>query len=61
MNNSTAEEFKTFNLRITRDLWLFLKKHAADRAMPMTEIATDLLVKYRKKVENKLTQQSMDV
>lgn len=50
------EEIKTFNMRIPRDIWLFLKKTSADQDISMTEIIVRCVDKYKKRLESKLTE-----
>lgn len=49
------KEIKTFNVRLPKDTWLFLKKTAAEQGVSMTDIIIRCVEKYRKKLENKLT------
>lgn len=46
---------KIFNVRMSRDLWAFLKKKGVDREMSLNEIILDITRKYRDKCEKKLT------
>lgn len=46
---------KNFNLRMSRDLWIFLKERSARSEISMTEIILYCVEKYKKKFENKLT------
>lgn len=46
---------KIFNVRLEKDLWSFLKKKGVDREMSLNEMIIDLIKKYKKKCENKLT------
>lgn len=48
------QELKTFNVRLPKDLWLFLKKESADQETSMCEIILTCLTKYRKNKEKKL-------
>lgn len=50
-----SEEIKTFNMRVPKDVWLFLKKQAAAQETSMTEIILRCVEKYKKKIESKLT------
>jgi predicted HicB family RNase H-like nuclease len=50
MNN-----IKTFNIRIPRELWVFLKKSSVDQDRSMNEIIVSCIEKLKKKKENKLT------
>jgi hypothetical protein len=49
------EDIKPFNLRIERDLWVFLKKHSVDQNKSMTEIIGKIIRRYKNKCEKKLT------
>ncbi len=60
MTNETIE-YKSFNLRMKKELWMFLKKTAASHEMNMSEILLSCLEKYKRKLENKLTQLNIDV
>jgi hypothetical protein len=50
-------KIKSFNLKMSRDLWLFLKEKSAkeDRSM------TDIIVKSIEKMKNKNDKKSIDV
>ena len=39
---------KTFNMRMPRDLWIFLKKTAAEQEVSMTDIIIRCVDKYKK-------------
>ncbi len=45
------ENVKTFNVRISKDLWAFVKKSAVDNDVSMNHVVTKCLEKYRKHVE----------
>lgn len=47
---------KIFNVRMTRELWAFLKKKGVDREISLNEVIIDLAKKYKEKCEKKLTQ-----
>jgi len=49
------EDIKPFNLRIEKDLWVFLKKHSVDQDCSMTEIIGKIIRKYKNKCEKNLT------
>ena len=58
MTKNTSKEvveFKTFNIRMPKDMWMFLKKASAMQETSMTEILMSVLDKYRKKIEPKLS------
>ncbi len=48
-------DIKTFNMRMPKETWLFLKKQAAAQEVSMTEIILRCVDKYKKKFDNKLT------
>ena len=48
-------EKKIFNVRMTRELWSFLKKKGVDRELSLNEIIIDLAKKYQRRCEKKLT------
>lgn len=52
---SNKQEIKSFNMRVPRDTWLFLKKVSAEQGISMTEIIIRCVEKYKKRLENKLT------
>ena len=54
-------EIKNFNMRISKDLWLFLKHEAATKDTSMTDIIVSCIEKHKKKVESKLTRTDTDV
>lgn len=60
MANTVKEEpgieYKNINVKVTKDMWLFLKKISIDKSLSMTDIANSLLDKYRKREESKLLQ-----
>ncbi len=61
MSRDIPDNIKIFNIRMEKDLWVFLKTNAAEREIYMTDIVIDCLTQYRKKVEKKLTQKHIDV
>ncbi len=50
-----TSDIKTFNMRMPKEMWLFLKKTAASQEVSMTDIILRCVDKYKKKLENKLT------
>lgn len=48
-----TKDLKTFNVRMPKDTWLFLKKTAASQETSMSEIIIRCVEKYRKKLEEK--------
>ena len=53
MKNDT-KDIKALNIRIPKDLWVFLRKAALDQETSMNEIIIRCVEKYRKKIENKV-------
>jgi predicted HicB family RNase H-like nuclease len=53
--NKMNQQIKTFNIRIPKDTWLFLKKAAIAQETSMNEIIIRCVEKYRKKIEKGLT------
>lgn len=54
-------DLKTFNMRMPRETWLFLKKQAALQEVSMTEIILRCVEKYKRKFDNKLTDEDTNV
>lgn len=52
---TTKQKMKTFNVRMPKDLWAFLKKKGVDRETSLNNIIIDLAKKYKEKREKKLT------
>ncbi len=50
-----VSEVKNFNMRLSKDLWVFLKNESTAKETSMTDIITSCIEKHRKKIENKLT------
>ena len=48
-------EIKSFNVKIPKELWAFLKKRSVDVNTSMNSILTILLMKEKEKIEKKLT------
>ncbi len=59
--DTDSPDLKIFNMRLPKDLWLFLKNAAAAQEIAMSDIIIDSLSKYRKKYENKLTNKNINV
>jgi len=56
------KDIKTFNVRLTKELWLFLKKEAANRETSMTDLIELCVAKFKKNCEKKeLTNSGADV
>jgi predicted HicB family RNase H-like nuclease len=52
---SKKTDIKTFNMRMPKDIWMFLKKTAAEQEESMTDIIVRCVKKYKKKFDDKLT------
>lgn len=46
-------ETKTFNMKMPKELWMFLKRTAADKEVSMTEIVNTCVEKYKKRLDSK--------
>ncbi len=46
---------KTFNVRLNKDLWSFIKKKGVDREMSLNQLIVELITKYKNKCEKRLT------
>ena len=49
------KEIKMFQMRMPKDMWVFLKKAAIDQEVSMMDIIVRCVDKYKKRMENKLT------
>ena len=49
-----TQSIKAFNIRLPKDIWIFLKKMAAEQEKSMTEIISTCLTKYKEKCEKKV-------
>lgn len=55
-------KYKTFNVKMPSELWLFLKMLSARREVPMNKIIQDCLEKLKEKNEKKmLTNKDADI
>ena len=45
------DDMKAFQVRLPREIWVFLKKKAAEGDISMANIIIDCLTKYKKKCE----------
>jgi hypothetical protein len=62
LRNEIMKNIKTFNVRLEKSLWIFLKKEAAIRETSMTELITFCIEKFKKKCDKKeLTKSGADV
>jgi len=46
-------ELKYFNMRLPKEVWMFLKKSAAAQELSMTDIIVESVDMYKKKLEKK--------
>lgn len=46
-------EKKSFNVRLSKDLWVFLKKESLTREVSMTEIIENCIIKLKDKIDKK--------
>lgn len=53
----TSKDIKMFQIRMPRDMWVFLKKTAIDQEVSMVEIIVRCVGKYKKRMENRLTEE----
>lgn len=60
MSKQTAD-VKIFNMRIDKELWLFLKGQAAVRETSMTEIIVSCIEKHKRMIEKRLTRTDTNV
>lgn len=49
------KDIKLFQMRMPKDMWIFLKKTAIDQEISMMDIIVRCVDKYKKRMENKLT------
>jgi hypothetical protein len=57
----SMQEFKAFNLRMPREIWVFLRKQSIVQEKAMNAIILGLIEKYKKSLEKKLTSDDMVV
>jgi hypothetical protein len=50
-----AGDIKNFNMRIRKELWMFLKIEASTKETSMTDIIVACIEKHKKSIEKKLT------
>lgn len=55
MSKENNKDIKTFNVRLPKELWLFLKQEAMNQEVSMADIIVRCISKYKKKFDNKLT------
>jgi predicted HicB family RNase H-like nuclease len=55
MRKSPILKEKSFNLRLSKELWSFMKKNSVDHETSINQLITDLLNNYKKRCENSLT------
>lgn len=49
------EDIKKFQIRISRDLWIFLRRQSIEQENSMNRIVETCLTKYKKSLEKRLT------
>ena len=54
-------EVKSFNVRLKKDVWVFLKTIAATQERSMMDVIRECVEKYKKRIENKLTDNDANV
>lgn len=59
--NEESPDLKSFNLRLPKETWRFLKKVSFMQEKTMTDIVNQCIEKYKKNFENKLTECDTDV
>jgi hypothetical protein len=52
---SKIDNRKCFNMRMPKDVWMFLKTQSLHNDVTMTEIIISCVEKYKRNVEKKLT------
>jgi hypothetical protein len=57
----TTEDMKTFNMKMPKETWMFLKQTAATQEESMSSIILKCVEKFKKRVESKLTQPDTNV
>ncbi len=61
MQKGKNKDIKLFTLRLPKSVWLFLKAKSAEQEIPMAEIIVRCVEKYKKKFENKLTDEDSNI
>jgi predicted DNA-binding protein len=54
-------EIKSFNVRLPREIWIFLKRVSAEQERSMADVVAECVDKYKRKLENKLTDHDTNV
>lgn len=54
------DEPKTFNTRMPKDLWLFMRRLSIDTGVSMNSMIVDAVAVFKKKAEKKLEKQLTD-
>jgi hypothetical protein len=55
------KETKLFNVRLSKELWFFLKQHSWEKGITMNSIIISALEKKKKYLENKLTSDDTNI
>jgi predicted HicB family RNase H-like nuclease len=56
-----SNELKSFNMRMPKEMWLFLKKTSASQEISMTELILRCVERYKKKFDSRLTDDDTNV
>lgn len=57
----TTKDIKSFNMRMPKETWMFLKKTSADQEISMTELILRCVDKYKRKFDKRLTSDDANV
>jgi len=49
-NNKNPDDLKVFNMRMPKDIWMFLKTYSAANEISMTDIIMGCVEKYKKRI-----------
>lgn len=55
------KDIKSFNVRLPKETWRFLKKVSLEQERSMTDVISACVEKYKRRIENKLTDSDADV
>lgn len=45
------QQTKAFSVRLPKEIWMFLKRQSIDKEIPMAQLISSCLEKYKKKCE----------
>ncbi len=54
-------KLKSFNVRLPHNVWKFLKMVAAEQERSMTDVIVECVDKYKRRLQNKLTDSDANV